>query len=519
MVRRLILILIMLAWSAPAATIIVPPGGSLQSAIDRAANGDRIELLNGTHTGGANFRGKTGIQVRAANSGQAILSGSQVVMDGIDCSLAGVIVTGVRTSWNTGAVLITGRANTLLDCFIHDNESLGIDISGGDLTTIENVRSNHNGNLGLNTGSPAAGNNVEGLVIRNSEFRDNNYGMDAPIWAGIAGKTVKGTDGKWYRGAGDAAGGVKICNANDVLVENVEISGNVGAGLWFDVYCGKKTIRGVHSHGQKSIPGDPAYFAVGIEIELEKDGVSLIENCFSHDNAGSSFAIFEASNVTIRNCQGDNVELRDLGGGREAYRPRNILLDGVKLRRGVGYPNDRTRAEVRMINVQTNLASLPAWTMPGSTSPPATRPTPTQPAAESPDGAIIANPGQQIVDSSGNVWGLTAARKITRNGVEQPETNGVAELRYVSGVVYQTAHSLWWKWTGTGWLLTTAPTMPATQPADPTVELRTKIAQLEQQLSDEKAARASDSAVITGLQAELAAAREKLSQIHQLSQP
>lgn len=438
------------------ATVTVQPGNLLQAAVNAAVAGDVINLVSGTYTGGLKFDGKAGITIQ----GPGNLAGGQIVMSGTNCTLRGCEVTGVRTSWDTGAIKITGKGNTLENVHVHDNESLGIDISGGDATTIIGVKSNHNGNLGLNTGSPATGNRVSGLTIRNSEFRDNNYGMVNPVWKAIQGKTVQGTNGLWYRGAGDAAGGVKICNADDVLIEDCKISGNTGAGLWFDVYCGKKIVRRVESYGQKKIPAtnEPNYLSIGIEVELENTGTTLIEDCYAHDNVGSDFAIFEASNVTIRNCQGGNVELRDLGGGREAYRPRNIRIENTKLTRSVTYPNARTQAEVTLVNVQQNLATLPPWT--GGTPTPDPVPTET------------------LTDAAGNRWSVSNG-KIVLNGTTRQETSGVTEIRLVAGVFFQKAHNQWWSWTGTNWKSEQEPTDP---PTGDIVALRAEIALLRTEI-------------------------------------
>lgn len=502
---------LLLGTCARGATITVQPGNGLQAAIASAPDGSTITLVAGDYTGGINTSGKSGLVIQ----GPGILRGSQVVLAGNECTLRGVQVIGARTSWYTGAVLITGKGNTLEDVHVHDNESLGIDISGGDATTLRRVKSNHNGNLGLNTGSPAAGNNVEGLVIEDSEFDGNNYGMTNPVWAGVDAGKVKQVNGLWYRLPGDAAGGAKICNAHDVIVRRSRFRNNKGPGLWFDVYCGKKQVIDCEATGNHNIPNDPGWTAPGVAIELENAGTTLIENLHSRDNTGSEVAIWEARNVTVRNSlMGGNIELRDLGGGRENYRPMNIRLEGLKLTGQVSYWNDRTKAQVVEVGVQKGLASLPAWSMPGSTDTPTTSPTP---AVESAEGTRVTQPGQIIVTRSGDTFRLTADRKIIRNGITQTETNSVDALLYVGQQTYQTAHGLWWRW-GVTWTLTTEPSVPATQPtpADPTVaELLAKIGALEASLASEKAARAADAATIAALQTDLAAAKTRLESIKQ----
>jgi hypothetical protein len=47
------------------------------------------------------------------------------------------------------------------------------------------------------------------------------------------------------------------------------------------------------------------------------------------------------------------------------------------------------------------------------------------------------------------------------------ETNGVSGLVWDGTKLYQTAHTLWWFWTGNGWQQTDEPRQTTTQPVDP----------------------------------------------------
>jgi hypothetical protein len=78
--------------------------------------------------------------------------------------------------------------------------------------------------------------------------------------------------------------------------------------------------------------------------------------------------------------------------------------------------------------------------------------------AESPDGTLVP-PAARIVDSSGDIWTLTADGRIARDGVLEQYTEKVILLVYRSHVVWQETsktsddgHNLWWYWSGGEWL-------------------------------------------------------------------
>ena len=105
----------------------------------------------------------------------------------------------------------------------------------------------------------------------------------------------------------------------------------------------------------------------------------------------------------------------------------------------------------------------------GSITPPAspTPPPPPPTAAPSADGTAVP-PAAQIIDSTGAVWTLAADRRVLRNGVLAASGYGT-KLLWSGGMLYTFGlDSNWWRWTGSGWIISTTPP-PAGTSANGTV--------------------------------------------------
>jgi hypothetical protein len=87
--------------------------------------------------------------------------------------------------------------------------------------------------------------------------------------------------------------------------------------------------------------------------------------------------------------------------------------------------------------------------------------TPVDPPAPtvSPSGAVVSGDTGDILTTAGNSFAIDAAGQVTENGTAMTATNGVTELTYVGGTVYQTAHDLWWSYNETtnAWTETSDP--------------------------------------------------------------
>ena len=92
------------------------------------------------------------------------------------------------------------------------------------------------------------------------------------------------------------------------------------------------------------------------------------------------------------------------------------------------------------------------WEPPGGTT---TSPVPAAAPTASPDNTVVpAGSTAAITDASGNQWTITAGGQVAVNGVADATTNGVIELAYENGLIWQeNSADLWWseRSPGAGW--------------------------------------------------------------------
>ena len=183
---------------------VVPAGWSIQEVADSQPAGAKILIEAGTHLR----------QSVVPKSGQSFIGEDGAVMDGLNTmiyafsgSATNVTVSNIEirnylTAHNKGAVDAEGTGWTISDCEVHHNTNAGISIVGS--STISNCNVHHNKDLGIvvNGGS--------GALLDGNEVAYNNY--DSSV--------------------GDYYAGVKIIDAQDVVVSNNFVHHNSGYGLW-----------------------------------------------------------------------------------------------------------------------------------------------------------------------------------------------------------------------------------------------------------------------------------------------
>jgi hypothetical protein len=355
----------------------LPVNDQLQVMITRARNGTKLVLPPGRYTGGANFSGKTGISVEAQVPGTVYLEGGQV-HGGEKITLRGLIVQKVVTPLQVGAV-ITGPDWVMEDCIVQDNESLGVSVSGP-RSILRRVKSLRNGYMGFGCGTPD-GSAFEGPQLYDCESAYNNNGRPAPLWKGS--KDAVFRDGLWYANPAWEGGGGKFCCADGLVIQRMTSHHNGGIGIWLDVYNLKATIKDCQSYSNFGVNHN--WEGAGFAVEICA-GPTLFENCYARDNTGSSFAVWESRNVTIRNCiaAGSGIEFRDIGGDRQSkggWFCQNVLLDSIKFYgkdAKVHYwsnQNASVRAKNRLIekDLEFGLTGQPQWSAGEPTTIPANR--------------------------------------------------------------------------------------------------------------------------------------------------
>lgn len=361
------------------ADIIINPGESIQAKVNTAGIGDTLILSDGIYPGAVNMTSKTGLTLRAANIGKAIISGGQVRTG--PNALKGVVIQKAVTPWWDGA-LLPGSGSLIEDVLVRDNETIGICLRDCANVVLRRVRSTHNQTLGMNSGVTQASGWCRNITLEGVVVDNNNYGVLNPSWADpgqpirtvsgfkIFGKVVQAPspDNRWYRLPGDEGGGVKLTRTDGIKVIGGSYSDNVGPGFWLDVQGNNSEIDSVEAKGNRNIvPGQP-WEAPGFAIEISDK--AKLTNCYGHDNTGSGFAVWESTNVEILNCylKDDNIEFRDIDT-RGTWRTRNCTVTNLKIYGGGTFgwwgsldtQAERDAAKIVVTGTQTGLIGIPPW--------------------------------------------------------------------------------------------------------------------------------------------------------------
>lgn len=315
---------------------------------------------------------------------------------------------------------------------------------------------------------------------------NNNFGVDYDPAPGF---TSRAADGKWYANVQNAGGGGKYSGLSNLVGEWYAAWDNVGIGQWYDWLNDNCTITNIVCVDARW--KQFSYDATNIQEEISGPGIKYVNGYVRGGDAGTN--ICESNGTTIENFDyvGQGANHRNLGdgGGLRNGGVYNILYKGTRFIQGGGYGwwgNMGTQYRVdKNINIADTNYNATArynadWWQPNGpqqpTIPPVTQPTtqPTEPpvtGTESADGTIlVASPGHVVGTiqlANGDRFAISIDQKAVRNGVVQTGTNGIEKLVYKNHIIHQTAHGLWWKWTGSNWTLTSAPEMgtpPATQP-------------------------------------------------------
>jgi nitrous oxidase accessory protein len=214
---NLIIIIILLAGSAKAATISITSGQSIQAAIDKADQGDTIEVHSGTYYENVNvfkslfLRGVDHPIINAKDGGSAITlySGGAVIK--------GFIFT--NSSASKAAINVSGsfKGNIIINNTITKNRGDGIDLWASANNNISgNIISNNRGN-GLALWSCENNQIMKNFII-------NNNG------SGIFGGSANGNISDNFIYANNGSGIVLLNSFNNIISMN-QASNNKGAGI------------------------------------------------------------------------------------------------------------------------------------------------------------------------------------------------------------------------------------------------------------------------------------------------
>ena len=284
-----------------AATYYVAPGDSIQAAVDSASWGDTIILNDGTFNDYATVTvGTSGITIKAANPGQAILHGGDGpafrLADGLsDVAFEGLVIQN-RTGWRGGGIEAWDRTTSNIN--VRNNQFLNntyngilVGSEGGYIHTNWTVRSN------VVTGNGFAG--IELTNVQDSEIRGNT------VAGGTVGILVQARN--------------TVADSGMVTVSGVRVMGNTVSGaVWTGVYIlamasgptepfdpiggAWATLEGVMFQGNSVDQSDAGWGAwVYGYLEGYIDNARVIRNTFTSDD-GPGVGIFgNATNTKVVN--------------------------------------------------------------------------------------------------------------------------------------------------------------------------------------------------------------------------
>ena len=488
-------------------TITISAGASIQAAIDANPAGTTFLFADGVwHQ--QQINPKNGDQFIGAADGGTILSGDNVTGE-LANNGSGNLGTGVLFEHITVQNYVPGFQQGAISGVVNwtfqndtfqfmGNSGNGLD-PGADCQII----GGHYVNNAANGISATQANN---LVINGAEIAYNNTAHLNPD---------------------NDTGGLKITASDNVQILNSNVHDNWGTGLWADVRDTNWTISG-------NTIANNAYN--GIQWETS-DGVTISNNIITGNGAGpgmpmegaavyissSGHADVYGNTITVPSGA-DGIVMQSIDRADQVTTQGNVVHDNTVTFLGANGENgwrnyggsvgagnsfDSNHYYVASLSdahwiwggsnavmqwssylaasgqdasgsEQAGIASTPALSDPATTSPVAGMPASDVSVGTAPppsaDGTVVLGTSGDIVTAAGNTYAIDAAGQITKNGAVLPITDGVTELAYVHGTLYQEATSahMWWSYNEAAdqWTVTSDP-LPsgASTTVDPTQDL------------------------------------------------
>lgn len=312
-------------------TYVVLSPNNVQTAISLAQKGDTIVLF-GDFKGFWDLTGKDSITITSAVRPPAVTvqadgtlmaaTISNVTLDatgspaaifgGTNITIKGIKVIGCSNALQKPAI-VCGNDWNVEDVIVDGADTVGI----GTLPVARNVTWNrvvtqNNGYLGYNG-------NGSHFRISYLLSQNNNTGRTDPRFKAIFGQHLVTVAGKMYVSPGWEAGGGKLFNCDDVIMDHSQANNNVGFGNWLDWHNTNITVQNSAAFNEKPLLNN--YDSIGFMSEANVPGPIKYINCTSTGNNGG-FVLAETANGSITGCRVlDSIYFR------------NMLINGV-LREG-----------------------------------------------------------------------------------------------------------------------------------------------------------------------------------------
>jgi hypothetical protein len=273
-----------------------PGNGTLQAAINQAANGSTLNLAPGVYTGVVVWpAGKTGVTVNGF--GKAVLDGEDkvgpVLFDAkaaIKCSFNGLTVTRALSDNRPyqAAFVIYGDGNTASDLTGTKNHGYCFGFNATNFTGTRIVARD-------TYGSGIGGQLDDSKMVDCGNVRTN---QGSTYWAVTRPASFKVIAGKAYASPGYEVN--KFTSSNRVLFRNFTVDGGNGCGLWFDEVNSAITIDGGTFRGTSGTIFGDVYAGRALMFEIMRGGFTV--------KGGARFSGNTGAGLLIGNCDGGVVD-------------------------------------------------------------------------------------------------------------------------------------------------------------------------------------------------------------------
>lgn len=174
-----------------------------------------------------------------------------------DVTLAGFVMRYAANRAQTGALRVDDGMSrvTIRDVDVAYASGAGVAFGGANDSTLLRAAVHDNGQLGVHLGGEVP--NGRGNRVLDSRIYRNNTAQFDPEWE---------------------AGGLKATVQTGLLVAGTEVYGNVGPGIWCDIYCSSVTFRNNRVH-------DNTYAGIMFEVST---GARIYGNVAYRNGAGKA---------------------------------------------------------------------------------------------------------------------------------------------------------------------------------------------------------------------------------------
>lgn len=305
------------AWPCAAETVYAKPGDALNRVLSGMEPGDTLVLAEGVYRGAIeptrSGTTEAWITLRAAEDGKAVIDAT-----GNDATvrhngtrfirLEGLVFRNAENGPQAEQGMVqVGSDWALHRCTIEGARGAGLGIAGVERVTIIDCVIAHNGQIGVGLSGS------RDVLIKDTVLAHNNPGY--PTRRELTRHGISEAvehEGRWHVNPAWEAGGIKVCDCDDVTLDTVEAYDNHGPGLWADYSNVDVSFINCYAHDNKSV--DEPWQGIGMMVEYNAKGPITVRGNRVSNNEGAGLLIAESRNVSVTDNQiiDDELEFRDM---------------------------------------------------------------------------------------------------------------------------------------------------------------------------------------------------------------